>query len=336
MSGATQNIALVGCGGMANWHAQQLQKITGVSVIALVDPDKQHTADFRHRYFNHAAEYESFEHLLNHPRTNLDGVVLVTPHHLHFPQTKLALEKGLHVLVEKPMVTSSPQARELAELVQKTGKLLAIGFQSPYTQEFQCLSRMRADGTLGKISLISGWLSQNWLNWTRNTWRQDPSQSGGGQLYDSGAHVLNAIVWLVDSPVVEVSCMIDRVDSPVDINGVAIMRFENGAMGSVAIGGNGVHWDSMIHVQTDKVLAKTAPHGGWLEMNGIDGRKIYPQIQIDETPAAGTPHLNFIRAIRGEEPLRCPVRYGVLLSNLMDSLYRSAAEKSVVSLPPAH
>jgi predicted dehydrogenase len=153
-------------------------------------------------------------------------------------------------------------------------------------------------------------------------------------MYDSGAHTLNAIMWLVNSPVIEVACFIDRCGAPVDINGVAILKFQNGAMGSVAIGGNGVHWDTMIHIQTDKVVAKTAPHGGWLELNGIDGRKVYPQIEQDDRPAGGTPHLNFVNAILGKEELHCPVRYGVLLSALMDAMYLAAEERRVVKVEP--
>jgi hypothetical protein len=90
----------------------------------------------------------------------------------------------------------------------------------------------------------------------------------------------------------------------------------------------------MIHIQTDKVVAKTAPHGGWLELNGIDGRKVYPQIEQDDRPAGGTPHLNFVNAILGKEELHCPVRYGVLLSALMDAMYLAADERRVVKVEP--
>src|SRR5262245_47670203 len=133
------NFALVGCGNMAHWHAQQLQKISDVNVVALADPVCHQTGEFKHKYFNHAAEYESYEALTENPPDRLDGVVLVTPHSAHYPQTKTALERGINVLVEKPMVTNRAQAEDLAQIVRRTGKLLAIGFQAPYTQEYQCL-----------------------------------------------------------------------------------------------------------------------------------------------------------------------------------------------------
>ncbi len=328
------NFALVGCGGMANWHAQQLQKIQEVNVVALVDTVPAQTALFKEKYFPEAADFASLEKLLEKPPTKLDAVVLVTPHTLHYRQAKAVLERGINVLCEKPMVTNSDHAYDLWKTVKNTRKLLGITFQAPYTPEYQCLAAMRDSGKLGKISLVNGWLSQGWLNLTKGTWRQDPTLSGGGQMYDSGAHVLNGIMWLVNSPVIEVACFYDKCGTPVDINGVAIMKFQNGALGSVSIGGGGVHWDVQIHIQTDKLVAKTGPHGGWLEMTGANGRKIYPQIEECDHPAAGTPHLNFANALLGREKLKAPVRYGVLLSALMDALYESAEKHRPVQVEP--
>lgn len=328
------NFALVGCGGMANWHAQQLQKIDEVKVVALVDTVAAQTATFKEKYFTGAVEFSSYDKLLDKPPAKLDAVVLITPHTLHYPQAKTALEHGIHVLVEKPMVTSSEHAYDLWRLVKRSGKLLGIAFQAPYTAEFQCLARMRDSGELGKISLINGWLSQGWMNATKGKWRQDPALSGGGQMYDSGAHVLNAIMWIVNSPVVEAACFYERCDTPVDINCVAIVKFENGAMGSLAIGGSGVGWDSEIRIQTDKMVAKTLPHGGMLELTGSHGRRIYPHVDQVDHPAAGTPHLNFVNALLGREPLQCPVRYGVLLSALIDALYESAEKQRLVKVKP--
>ncbi|HEY7090494.1 MAG TPA: Gfo/Idh/MocA family oxidoreductase [Tepidisphaeraceae bacterium] len=328
------NFALVGCGGMAHWHAQQLQKIPEVKVVALMDTVRAQTESFKQKYFPEAIEFDSYEKLLEQPPAKLDAVLLVTPHTLHYPQSKAALERGINVLCEKPMVTNCEHAYDLWRTQKRSGKLMAIAIQAPYTQEYQCLARMRDSGKLGKISMISGWLSQGWMNATKGKWRQDPALSGGGQMYDSGAHVLNGIMWLVNSPVVEVGCFYDKCGTAVDINGVGILKFQNGTLGSLAIGGSGVNWDVSINIQTDKLVAKTAPHGGWLEMTGPGGKKIYPQIEENDHPAAGTPHLNFVNALLGKEKPIAPVRYGVLLSALMDALYESADTQKLVRVKP--
>jgi predicted dehydrogenase len=157
--------------------------------------------------------------------------------------------------------------------------------------------------------------------------------SGGGQMYDSGAHLLNAFVWLTNEPVVEVSCFYERVDAPVDINGVAIVRFLGGAIGSIAIGGNCPAFRTEIQIQTDRFLILTDQYGGKLEFK-TDDKRIYPHVRLDDRPSAGTPHLNFVNALHGEEELKVSVRYGVLLSALMDALYESADKQRPVKVEP--
>jgi predicted dehydrogenase len=156
-------------------------------------------------------------------------------------------------------------------------------------------------------------------------------------LYDSGAHLLNAMMWLMNEPVVEVGCFASDCDSPVDINGVAMLRFAGGAMASIAIGGNCPPFRTEIQIQTDRMLIVTDQYGGKLEITGRDKKPIYPHVPHAEDtdhPAAGTPHLNFVNALLGRGTLAAPVRYGVLLSALMDAMYESAAKRALVPVKP--
>jgi predicted dehydrogenase len=331
------NFALAGCGAMAHWHAQQLQKIPGVQVVALVDPDPHHLYPFREKYFPTAKAFGDFQSLLKEPPARLDAAVLVTPHAVHYPQAKAALEHGLHVLVEKPMVTHTPHAYDLWRTAQSAGKLLGISFQAPYTPEFEFLARQRDSKGWGKVQLISGWLSQGWLEATRGTWRQEPAIAGGGMMYDSGAHLLNAILWLMDDAVVEVGCFYDRCESPVEINGAAIIRFQQGTVAAIAIGGNCPPFRTEIQIQTDVMMIVTDQYGGKLELTGRDGRQAPPTLERDGAmgAAAGTPHANFVSAMAGHQPLRCGARHGAWLSVLMDALYESGQSGKIVKPAPA-
>ena len=272
--------------------------------------------------------------LMADPPDGLGAVAILTPHTLHFAQATAALEAGLDVLVEKPMVTDSKDAYELWRTVKRTGRKLAIAYQSPYTANFAHLAAKRDAGELGRIQMISGWMSQNWMRGTRGRWRQDPALSGGGMMYDSGAHLLNAIMWLMNDPVVEVGCFYEKFDSPVDINGVAIMRFENGGLASVAIGGNVPRFHTRIQLFTDRCLAITDQYGGYLEVlvDGKDGSQA--DVAPLKGPSAGTPQANFVDAILGRAELKAPVRYGVLLSALMDALYESQRTGGLVKVKP--
>jgi predicted dehydrogenase len=318
---------------MAHWHASTLLKIPDTKVVALCDIIPAHSAAFKSKYFPDAVEYDSFDTMLAKSPAKLDAVVLVTPHACHYPQAKSALQRGLHVLVEKPMVTSSEHAYDLWRVQKQSGKHLGITFQAPYTAEYQYLKQMRDRGEWGKVQIIQGWLAQGWLKSTMGLWRQDPAISGGGQMYDSGSHVLNGMMWLMDDPVVEVSCLIDNVGAPVDINGVAIMKFQNGAFGSVAIGGNSPGWHVRIQTQTDKLQFATGPHGGFLEIAGSPAHR-YPHVPTNDHPAAFTPHLNFVNTVLGREQLQTGPRSGALLSALMDAMYESAKTGAKVQVKP--
>lgn len=328
------NFAFVGCGGMAGWHARQLKQIPDVNVVALVDPVPAATEKFRKEHFPEAHCFADYDAMLAKPPAKLDAVLLMTPHASHYPQAKTALERGINVLVEKPMVTSLPHAYDLWRTAKKAGKHLAIAIQAPYTREYQCLAQMRDFGKWGKVQMVNGYLAQDWLHGTLGKWRQDPAISGGGMLYDSGAHVLNGIMWLMNEPVVQVGCFMDNCGAKVDITGVAIMRFQSGILGSIAIGGNGPSWDTTITVQSDKYIMKTGPHGGWLDVVTSHGRKVYPHADNADTPSGFTPHLNFVNTLLGKEKSICPARYGALLSALMDALYLSVREQRFVSVEP--
>lgn len=84
----------------------------------------------------------------------------------------------------------------------------------------------------------------------------------------------------------------------------------------------------------------TDPFGGKLEMTGKDGKRVLPNLEEGPARAAEpqiastTPHANFANALLGKEKLACPVRYGVLLSALMDALYESASSGKVVKVAP--
>jgi predicted dehydrogenase len=325
------NIAFVGCGNMAGWHAHELLRLPDVKIAAVVDPNPAAIAGFKSRHCPDAAAYESLETLLLKNPVDLDAVVIVTPHTLHHQHARLAVGHGLHVLVEKPMVTSTADAYDLWKAVNRSGKKLGITFQSPYTANFGYLADARDKGALGKVHAINGWISQGWAALSVNTWRQNAALSGGGFIYDTGAHLLNAVMWLMNDPVVQVAAVLDSLDRPVDILGSVTMRFQSGTVASLTFAGDTPTFDNSLTFFTDKYTIQTDAYGKKLEMFGPDRTPFDHNVPASD---AGTPHANFINAILGREPLKAPVRYGVLLSALMDAIYKSAGAGTSVKVEP--
>lgn len=331
-------LAIVGCGSMAYAHADWLREVPEAEVVGLCDINKANLDHYWKNKFGGREEirrYDSMDKMMKSPPPGLDGVIIITPHALHFPQAMAALDHGYHVLVEKPMVTRSADARKLAEKVRKTGLLLQVSFQASYSCEFAYIRNVLQNQGLGELQTVTAWSHQQWRptgprsTWT---WRQDPKLSGGGQMYDTGAHLFNAISWAVDRPIEEVFCWLDRKGIPVDINAVMTLRWEGGLMGTAMISGNTPGWDEGIIIAGEKGRLHTGIHGGRLEHYHEGGKIKYPLV----TAPNYTPDKNFVYCLLGREEPLCPVRYGILHSWLMDALYKSAklGEPVKVSKPP--
>ncbi|MCL2645731.1 MAG: Gfo/Idh/MocA family oxidoreductase [Phycisphaerales bacterium] len=329
-------LALVGCGGMCRAHVQRLKDVPEAQVVALCDiKPEAHEKMWRECYNADKSirRYDSFETLMKDPPKGLRGVVLVTPHTLHFPHAMLALEKGYDVLVEKPMVTSSVHARKLATQVKKTGRHFQIAFQSPFTAEFAYIREALQNEAIGELQTVSAYSCQNWKQFTNGSWRQQPKLSGGGQMYDTGAHLFNSLAWLIDRPAVEVYCKFDKKSTPVDINAAITIEFEGGVLAAVSISGNTPGWQEGIWLSGEKGRFVTGIHGGRLEHYDAKGHLIkYPRV----TQAHFDPTKNFVHCLLGVAEPRCTVRYGILHSWLMDALYESASKNRPVKLtkPP--
>ena len=225
--------------------------------------------------------------------------------------------------------------KKLADKVKATGLLLQVSFQSSYSCEFAYIRHVLQSGGLGELQTVTAWSHQGWKprpGKENLRWRHDPKLSGGGQMYDTGAHLFNAIAWALDRPVEEVFCWLDNKGMKVDINAVMTIRWEGNVLGTATISGNNPGWDEGIIIAGDKGRIHTGIHGGRLEHYDARGKIKYPPVTFEHY----TPDRNFVLSLLGKAQPMCPVRYGILHSWLMDALYRSAKTKLPVKLtkPP--
>jgi predicted dehydrogenase len=323
-------MAILGCGGMAGAHAQRYRDNDDVEIVALCDIKEEivqgyidkHLKDTRHtpQIFTDPAQM--------YAEAKPDAVTIVTPHTSHFEHGLQALEAGVHVFMEKPMVTESGQAHELAAAAERAGKIVVIGYNTPCTPAFRWLRDAIRSGELGKLETVTGWQTQNWRKGTIGTWRQNPALSGGGQMYDSGAHMFNSLVWSVEQPVAEVLAFTDNVETPVDINGTVNIRFANGVLATMTIAGNCPASSAGMYYTFDNGRVEVDGwSGSWIKV-WKGNEQIEPELKGEST----TPNDNFIDAVLGRaEPQTSPIN-GVIQSELMDAIYESA-EKGAIARP---
>ena len=129
---AKVKMAIIGCGGMAGQHAKRLLGNDDVEIVALCDVKEEIVEGFIKQHLAEAGVkpqiFTDVDKL--YADSGADGVVVVSPHTLHFDHGMKALDAGFHVLMEKPMVTNAGRARELAavgELYRETRLLTLTG-----------------------------------------------------------------------------------------------------------------------------------------------------------------------------------------------------------------
>jgi predicted dehydrogenase len=317
-------IAFLGCGGMMGAHAERLKDLPEVEIAGLCDVSediarafaKKHLAGTRHKpqlFSDPGRMYSSLAP---------DAVLIGTPHTQHYAQGVQALAAGCHVFMEKPMVTSLEHAYALAERVKASGRVFVVGYNTPCSAEFSYLRGLIRSMVFGSLELVSGFLSQGWMRGTTGLWRQDPALSGGGQAYDSGAHLLNSLCWSVESDVEEVFAYVDNHGTRVDINSVSSIRFANGVLASITIGGNCPGGGSFMAFIFEGGRVEIDGWGAeWINVWEGDRKLEHPPI----TPTMGSPSPdhNFIDAILGRAEPRTSVGNGIIQCQLMDAIYES-------------
>jgi predicted dehydrogenase len=190
--------------------------------------------------------YLSYEEMLDKESKlpadkKMDFVVIVTPNHLHFAPAMLALEKGFHVVLDKPMTFSLQEAQQLKKKVEDTGLLLCLTHTySGYPLVKQARTMIR-EGIFGKIRKIYVEYPQGWLSRLSEKdgskqaeWRTDPKRSGkSGAMGDIGTHAAHLAEYISGLKIKQL-CADLSIFVPgraLDDDGNVLLRFDNGATG---------------------------------------------------------------------------------------------------------
>jgi predicted dehydrogenase len=185
--------------------------------------------------------YGSFEEMAKAEAARPDGieaVSIVTPNHVHFPAAKAFLEAGIHVICDKPLTSNLADAKQLADLVKSSGKLLVLTHNYTGYPMIRHARQMVAEGLLGTLRVVQAEYPQDWLTEPVSNkqadWRTDPARSGaGGALGDIGTHAYNLARFVtgleLDSLAADLTAFVDG--RQLDDNAHVMLRFRGGAKG---------------------------------------------------------------------------------------------------------
>ena len=174
-------------------------------------------------------------------KDGIEAVAIVTPNHLHAPVARAFLKRGIHVICDKPLTATLPEARKLANAAADSDALFVLTHNYTGYPMVRQARAMIASGELGEIRLVQVEYAQDWLaepieqaGNKQAGWRTDPAQSGaGGAIGDIGTHAFNLIGFVTGLKTEELAAELHRFvpGRRVDDNAHILLRFSGGARG---------------------------------------------------------------------------------------------------------
>jgi predicted dehydrogenase len=192
-----------------------------------------------------ARAYPSVEAMIAAEAKRPDGVEVVsvvTPNHMHYPQSAAFLEAGIDVICDKPLTTNLADAEKLVKLAADKKRLLGVTFNYTGYPMIRHAKQLIADGLIGKLRVVQVEYPQGWLSTAieksgqkQASWRTDPKQAGAGALGDIGSHAFQLAEFVTCAQVAEVAADVSAIvpGRVIDDNVNVLLRFANGARGSL-------------------------------------------------------------------------------------------------------
>lgn len=293
----------------------------------------------------------------------LDAVIVSTTPNVHYEQARAALERGLHVLVEKPMTITAAEAGELVALAKQKGVQCLIGCPWHYNAHAIEARRLIQSGALGDVKMAT----MLFTNTTAGLYRglpldkafgidaqkhperlpyrmpglssySDPAVAGGGHIYTQISHLAALLGFLAASDPVEVFARFDNAGGALDVYDAINVQLANGALASLMSHGAPMpgHAQCDIHIHGTQGAIHLDLHAGHLSFHGADGRRvIYPEVPAGERYPLYAPAQNLADCALGAADNGSPGELGWYAMRVIEASSRSARLRANVVLPAA-
>lgn len=224
---------VIGSGYMGKTHAEAIHRLPNAELIAIAGGSR--APELANQY---EVDFEKDVDTLLH-RSDIDAIVVTTPHHVHYEQTLLALQEAKHVLVEKPLATSVEDCNAMIELAAENQLVLGVGYHQRFRVNNYTARTLIKEGAIGDIVSIqvsmptyAGAMQSGGIG-SDYTWWNNPASLG--HILNSAPHAIDLLRWFMDEEVVTVSSFSRTFlpDTPVEDTTMALLEFSNGAICSL-------------------------------------------------------------------------------------------------------
>ncbi len=331
--------AIVGCGRIAERHAEHIARMA--QLAAVCDVDKSKADSFGEKY--KCKIYYSIDEMLEN-ETSLDVVSVCTPNGLHAEHSIKSLRKGFHVLCEKPMAISVYDCGEMIKEAERSNKRLFIVKQNRYNPPVHAVKQIIEEGRLGKILSIqlSCFWNRNAEYYSTSNWK-GTKKLDGGTLFTQFSHFVDLLYWLFGDVKKVEAITKNYIHSQIEFedSGIAILEFYNGIIGTINYNVNSYskNMEGSLTVFGEKGTVKI----GGQYLNELEYQNI-KDFKIENLPA-GNPPNNYGRYIGSmsnhdkvyENVIEVLLNNGIIATNgfeglktveIIDKIYSSALKNN--------
>lgn len=229
MSSKIHSVVIVGFGGMGSYHAKLIKETNSLEVVGTYDLLEARRADSINAGYK---VYESYEEVLADPAVEI--VLIATPNDVHKEIAIRALQAGKHVICEKPVAMSKEELQDMLDAADAAGRVFMVHQNRRWDEDFLTIKKMYDQETIGSLFQLESRV--HGANGIPGDWRHVKAQ-GGGMLLDWGVHLLDQLLFMIDSKVISVSSSLSFIlGNDVDDGFEAILQFENGIKAIVEVG----------------------------------------------------------------------------------------------------
>lgn len=222
-------VTIIGYGGMGSFHAKLIQANPEVEVHGIFDIlESRQQAGEADGY----SAYASLEEALNDACA--DTILIATPNDVHKEIAVQALEAGKHVICEKPVTLTSEELSEIMHTAEEQGRVFMVHQNRRWDSDFQMVKDLYEKRKIGEIFHIESRVQG--ANGIPGDWRHLKAH-GGGMLLDWGVHLLDQLLYMIDSPLAKVAADLSYIlGDEVDDGFISYLTFENGVTALVEVG----------------------------------------------------------------------------------------------------
>jgi predicted dehydrogenase len=328
-------LGVIGTGHMAARYARSWVSMPGVAYRAVSDVN---TAS-RRKFIDicctagqpEPREFDDFKSMLAVCRDELDAVYVSTPHALHAEHAIAVVESGLDLLIEKPMVTTGAEAERLILARDQSRSTIVIAFQGALSPLLADTRRRAHAGEFGELVSVAGTIWENWSSRYEGHWKQQMDLSGGGFMFDTGAHMINTVCLLADADCQRVSAFMNNRQRSVDVVCAVAGRLGTGALLTLNAAGEGpAGCSSQITLFYTQAIVRIDAWGSWREIAvaGAPGLR-------EEVETTNNALKSFLAIRAGNTENLSTVETGLRFARLWDAIKASAAKDGEpVAVPP--